>query len=110
MIDIPESHLDILQSRALAYLATIGPKGEPRVNALWFMWDGTSLLFSMTKKRQKYRNLLDRPQVSVALADPANPYRSMEIRGRVKAIKDDPDHRLGNALSQKYLQRDVAPE
>jgi Pyridoxamine 5'-phosphate oxidase len=38
---IPENYLDLLQSRALAYLATIGPKGEPQVSAVWFTWDGT---------------------------------------------------------------------
>ncbi len=45
-----EHSLDLLQSTALAYMATIGPKGEPQVSAVWFTWDGTHLLFALNKK------------------------------------------------------------
>ena len=54
---IPEQYADLLQSNALVHVATIGPKGEPQNNPVWFGWDGTHLLFSQTKGRQKYRNL-----------------------------------------------------
>ncbi|HEV2659557.1 MAG TPA: PPOX class F420-dependent oxidoreductase, partial [Ktedonobacteraceae bacterium] len=83
MSNIPESHLAILQSPALAYMATLGPKGEPQVSAVWFLWDETHLLFALNKKRQKYRNLLRDPRVAIAVADLANPYCALEIRGTV---------------------------
>lgn len=107
---IPESHLDILQSTALAYMATIGPKGEPQVSAIWFTWDGTHLLFALNKKRQKYRNLVREPRVAIAIADPANPYRALEIRGTVVRIEEDSNYRFINTASQKYLNRDSTPE
>ena len=43
---IPEQYLDILHSTALAYIATLGPKGEPRVSPVWFGWDGTQLFLA----------------------------------------------------------------
>jgi PPOX class probable F420-dependent enzyme len=107
---IPQNYLDILQSTAFAYMATIGPKGEPQVSPVWFSWDGTYLLFSMNKVRQKHRNLLREPRVAIAIADPTNPYRSLEIRGTVARIDEDLTYRFSNALSQKYLNRDVAPD
>ena len=107
---IPEHSLDLLQSTALAYMATIGPKGEPQVSAVWFTWDGTHLLFALNKKRQKYRNLLREPRVAIAIADPANPYRALEIRGTVARIDGDPTYRFINAASQKYLNRDATSE
>jgi PPOX class probable F420-dependent enzyme len=110
MANIPASHLDILQSPALSYLATLGPKGEPQVSAVWFLWDGTHLLFAFNKKRQKYRNVLRDSRVAVALADIANPYRALEIRGRVVRVDEDPDFRFINAASQKYSNRDATPE
>jgi PPOX class probable F420-dependent enzyme len=110
MANIPASHLDILQSRALSYLATLGPKGEPQVSAVWFLWDGTHLLFAFNKKRQKYRNVLRDSRVAVALADIANPYRALEIRGRVVRVDEDPDFRFIHAASQKYNNRDATPE
>lgn len=110
MSNIPESHLAILQSPALAYMATLGPKGEPQVSAVWFLWDGTHLLFAFNKKRQKYRNLLRDPRVAIAVADLANPYRALEIRGTVARIDGDPDYRFINAASRKYLNRDATSE
>ena len=107
---IPEQSLELLQSTALAYMATIGPKGEPQVSAVWFTWDGTHLLFALNKKRQKYRNLLREPRVAIAIADPANPYRALEIRGTVARIDEDPNYRFINAASQKYLNRDATSE
>jgi PPOX class probable F420-dependent enzyme len=107
---IPDSHRDLLQSTALAYLATIGPKGEPQVSAVWFTWDGAHLLFAFNKKRQKYRNVLREPRVAIALTDPGNPYRALEIRGVVARIDEDCDFRFINAASQKYLGRDATAE
>ena len=54
---IPETHKDLLTSKALAHVATIGPKGEPQTNPVWFDWDGRNVLFSQTKTRQKYQNV-----------------------------------------------------
>ena len=110
MSTIPESHLDILQSPALAYMATLGPKGEPQVSTVWLLWDGTHLLFAFNKKRQKYRNLLRDPRVAIAVTDLANPYRALEIRGTVVRMDDDPDFHFINAASQKYTNRDATPE
>jgi len=107
---IPGSHRDILESPALAYLATIGPKGEPQVSAVWFTWDGTHLFFAFNKKRQKYRNVLREPRVAIAISDPTNPYRALEIRGVVARIDEDRDFRFINAASQKYLGRDSPSE
>ena len=103
---IPESHLDLLQSTALAYVATMGPKGEPQVSPLLFDWDGTHLLLGMNKASQKYRNLLRDPRIALSLVDPTNPYRSLEIRGKVARIDEDLDASFANALIRKYLNRE----
>src|SRR5260370_8616856 len=99
MASIPEPYPDLLQSTALAYLATIGPKGEPQVSAVWFTWDGTHLLFALNKKRQKYRNLLREPRGAIAIADPANPYRALGTRGTVVRTTEHPNYPLTNATS-----------
>jgi PPOX class probable F420-dependent enzyme len=103
---IPESYLDLLQSTALVYVATIGPKGEPQVSPLLFDWDGTHILLGTNKASQKYRNLLREPRIALSLVDPGNPYRALEIRGKVVRIDEDPDTYFANALIRKYLNRD----
>ena len=42
-----------------------------------------------TKTRQKYRNFQREPRVALSIADPANPYRFLEVRGTVEKIDDD---------------------
>jgi PPOX class probable F420-dependent enzyme len=106
MSAIPTDYQDILQSTALAYVATIGPKGEPHVSPLLFDWDGSHILVGTNKASQKYRNLLRDPRIAVSLVDPANPYRCLEIRGTVVRIDEDLGARFANALIHKYLNRD----
>jgi PPOX class probable F420-dependent enzyme len=103
---IPESHLDILQSTTLAHVATVGPKGEPQVSPVWFVWDGAHILFSMNKIRQKYRNLVREPRIALSLVDPANPYRSIEIRGKVRIDKDVNYHFVNSVVTKKYTNQE----
>ncbi len=106
---IPESHADLLEAVTLADVATIGPKGEPQVNPVWFEWDGTHLCFSQTTARQKYRNLGREPRVALSIVDPTNPYRYLEVRGTVVAIDPDPELAFINRQAQRYMGEDTYP-
>jgi PPOX class probable F420-dependent enzyme len=109
MTAIPEQYRDLLNSTALAHVATVGPQGEPQNNPVWFGWDGTHLRFSQTKGRQKYRNLQRDPRVALSIVDPTNPYRYLEIRGRVARIEEDPNLDFINSMAKKYMGRDRYP-
>jgi PPOX class probable F420-dependent enzyme len=106
---IPESHKDLLESAALADVATIGPDGAPQVNPVWFGWDGTLLTFSQTKGRQKYRNLHKDNRIALSIVDPINPYRYLEIRGKVVEFIEDPDKAFIDSMAKKYLDQDKYP-
>jgi PPOX class probable F420-dependent enzyme len=106
---IPANYSDLLESKALADVATIGPHGEPQVNPVWFGWDGTHLTFSQTITRQKYKNVQRDPRVALSIVDPENPYRYLEIRGKVVRIDPDPDLAFINSMAKKYLGEDVYP-
>ncbi|MDQ2808803.1 MAG: PPOX class F420-dependent oxidoreductase [Chloroflexota bacterium] len=109
MTIIPESHSDILETKALAHIATIGPQGEPQNNPVWFDWDGQYLLFSQTKGRQKYHNLERDPRVAISIVDPENPYRYLEIRGRLVRVDEDPNLDFINRMAKKYMGKDKYP-
>jgi len=100
---VPPRFDDLLASKALAHIATVGPKGEPQTSPVWFDWDGTHLRFSQTTTRQKYRNLEREPRIAISIVDPANPYRYIEIRGTVERLDPDPDFAFINQMSKKYL-------
>jgi PPOX class probable F420-dependent enzyme len=106
---IPEDYRDLLESTALAHVATIGPNGEPQNNPVWFDWDGEHVKFSQTKTRQKYRNVGRDPRLALSIVDPENPFRYLEVRGEVTKIEGDPDLDFINAMAKKYLGMDKYP-
>lgn len=106
MSSIPDGFADLLESTALAHVATVGPQGEPQVNPVWFDWDDAHILFSQTKTRQKYRNVQREPRIALSIVDPSNPGRYLEIRGRVTEIREDPDFAFINSMAKKYIGMD----
>jgi PPOX class probable F420-dependent enzyme len=106
---IPEQYEDLLKAKALAHVATLGPKGEPQSSPVWFDWDGTHVLFSQTTTRQKYRNLLRNPHIALSIVDPENPYRYLEIRGTVVTIDTDEHNAFIDSMAKKYLGEDRYP-
>lgn len=108
---IPETHADLLQweINAFAHMATLGPRGEPQNNPVWFHWDGHVIMTSQTVQRQKYVNLCRDGRVALSIMDPVDPYRYLEIRGEVAGIEPDPTQSLIDLLAQKYLGEETYP-
>jgi len=104
MMQIPVSHLDLLkdETRAFAYLATLMKDGSAQVTPVWFNHDDSHLLINSAQGRLKDRNMRARPEVTLCIADPANPYRYLQIRGKVVAFTTDGAEAHINALNQKY--------
>jgi PPOX class probable F420-dependent enzyme len=87
---IPPSHRELLRPPAPVTLATVGPTGYPQVTAIWVILERDLVVTSLAGVRQKLKNLLARPQATVFTIDPANPFRTLEIRGNV-TIEPDPE-------------------
>jgi PPOX class probable F420-dependent enzyme len=109
MAVIPQEYTNLLHTTALAHIATVGPQGEPQSTPVWFDFDGTHIRFSQTKNRQKYRNLLHDPRIALSVVDPTNPYRYLEVRGKVVRIDEDPQLDFINSMAKKYLGKDRYP-
>jgi PPOX class probable F420-dependent enzyme len=77
------------QTKAFAFLSTIMPDGSPQVTPVWFNTEGGYILINSAKGRVKDRNMRARPQVAIAIPDPENPYRYVQIRGRVIEITEE---------------------
>ena len=104
---IPDKFEDLLYSTALAHVATVGPKGEPQNNPVWFDWDGERIRFSQLPIRQKYRNLQREPRVALSIVDPQNPYRYLEVRGVVERVDEDRNYEFINKMAKKYTGQDT---
>ncbi len=106
---IPASHADLFQKKALAHLATLMPDGSPQVTPVWVEYDGTHVLINSARGRQKDRNLRANPAVALSLCDPDNPYRYLEVRGRVVDITEQGADAHIDRLAKKYLGVDSYP-
>jgi PPOX class probable F420-dependent enzyme len=97
---VPESHRDLLDSR-FATLATVGPDGRPQVSEVWFLAEDDAVRVSLNVTRQKTRNLVTNPAISVLLLDLVNPLRYLELRGDAEITPDD-DYSFADRLAAKY--------
>jgi PPOX class probable F420-dependent enzyme len=88
-VNLPESHLDLLERPLFAHLATVRPDGSPQSSVMWYAWDGGRIRMTHTKTRQKFRNFAAEPRVALSIADPEDGYRFLEVRGVVEKIEDD---------------------
>lgn len=100
---IPDHYLDLFEKRAFAHLATLMPDGQPQVTPVWCDFDGQYILINSARGRQKDRNMRRDPRVTLCIQDPDNPYRYLEIRGRVVEITERGADAHIDRLAQKYL-------
>jgi PPOX class probable F420-dependent enzyme len=106
---IPENYLDLFSKRAFASLGTLMPDGSPQVTPVWVDWEGGRLVVNSAKGRVKDRNMRRDPRVSLAIVDPENPYRFLEVRGRVVEITEQGADGHIDKMAKKYLGKDSYP-
>ena len=110
MTSIPDKFRDLLdQKKAFANLATIMADRSPQVTPVWFDYTDGVIRVNTAKGRVKARTLKPGASVALAIMDPDNPYRYLQIRGRVrKATEAGADAHI-DSLAKKYLGKDTYP-
>ncbi|HVE76425.1 MAG TPA: PPOX class F420-dependent oxidoreductase [Actinomycetota bacterium] len=86
-----------------AVLTTILPGGQPQAHVMWVDCDDDHVLINTEIHRQKFRNVQRDPRVTLAIWDQQNPYKFVEVRGRVEETvggQTARDHI--DSLSMKY--------
>ncbi len=110
MSAIPEAFNDLLTAKkAFANLATINADGTPQVTPVWFDWDGSRIRINTARGRLKDKNLRRTPSVALAIMDPDNPYRYVQVRGRVAAVTETGADAHIDSLAKKYMGQDRYP-
>ena len=106
---IPDKYLDLFKKKAFANLATLMPGGEPQVTPVWVDYDGQQVTVNTAAGRQKDENLKRDSRVSMSIIDPDNPYRYLEVRGRVSERTTDGADAHIDKMAKKYLDQDKYP-
>ena len=76
---------------------------------MWVDYDGGYVLFNSARGRQKERNLHRDPRLALSILDPDNPYRYIEVRGRVIEVTEQGADDHIDRLAKKYLGVDQYP-
>jgi PPOX class probable F420-dependent enzyme len=98
---IPNSHLDLLTRPIHGVLTTMMPDGQPQSSLVWCDYDGECARVNTTAERQKGRNMLANPRVTLLIVDPEDTARFIEIRGWAQLIEDGAGEHL-DAITRQY--------
>jgi len=110
MVAIPDQFLDLLQrKKAFANLATVMPDGSPQVTPVWFDYSDGTIRVNTVKGRVKARNMKEGAPAALAIVDPDNPYRYIQVRGRVRRRTEQGADAHIDSLAKKYLGKDKYP-
>ena len=100
-LPIPESHLDLVTRPVHGVLTTMMPDGQPQSSLVWCDYDGECVCINTTRERQKGRNMLRNPKISLLIVDPENTARYIELRGEVEIITNNVVEQL-DRVTRKY--------
>jgi PPOX class probable F420-dependent enzyme len=103
-VNFPETHRDLLQdeARAFAILATVMDDGTPQATPIWFNYVDGNVMFNTARGRVKEKNLSQRPDVALVILDPEDPYRYVQIRGKVIDETEENARQHIDVLAGKY--------
>jgi len=106
---LPDSYKDLFQKRAFGSFTTLMPDGSPQTTPVWVDFENGKVVVNTAFGRQKDKNVRRDPRVAVTLIDPDNPYRYMEIRGRVAEVTENGAEKHIDKMAKKYLDKDKYP-
>ena len=99
----PENYRDLFQKKAFGAFTTLMPDGSPQTTPVWVDFQNDEIWVNSAVGRQKDRNVRRDPRVAVAVIDADNPYRYVEVRGRVREITQEGADAHIDKMAQKYL-------
>ncbi len=109
MIEIPASHVDLLERPITVTLATVMASGQPQVHPVWCSYHDGYVLVNSAKGRAKDKNMRARPRVTVLAMEPDNPLRWLEVRGTVINVEEANAVAHLDDMSALYLNKHPYP-
>jgi PPOX class probable F420-dependent enzyme len=109
MVSIPSQFRDLFEKKAFAHLTTLRSDGSPHVTPMWVDYDGTHVVFNTAKGRAKAKHMDRDARVGLSIQDPENPYRYVEVKGRVVESTEQGADAHIDTLAKRYLGQDRYP-
>ena len=105
----PEKYLDIFEKKSFGSFTTLMPDGSPQTTPVWVDLKDGDIWANSALGRQKDKNVRRDARVAVTIIDADNPYRYVEVRGKVKEITQTGADAHIDAMAKKYLGQDKYP-
>ena len=83
--------------------------GKPQVTPVWVDYDGRHVIINTADGRLKDKNMQRDPRIAFSITDPDNPYRYLEVRGRVVERTTPAPMRTSMRWRRSYLGQDKYP-
>jgi PPOX class probable F420-dependent enzyme len=97
---------EVLDSTAIAHVATVLPDGSPHSVPVWVGTVGERIAILTGPGSRKARNLRRDPRVAISLTPSDNPYAPVVIRGRaVEWLDGDEGWAIVDSMATKYTGR-----
>jgi len=100
---IPQSHLDLLTRPVHGVLTTVMSDGQPQSSLVWCDFDGECARVNTSLERQKGKNMMSNPKVSLLIVDPEDTSRYLEIRGIAELVKENALEHL-DQITRQYTR------
>jgi len=101
-IALDDNVKQLLDGPNFAHLATLMPDGSPQSVPVWLARAGDRIIICTSEKSLKGRNTQRDPRVAISLVDFHDPYREVQLRGRVVERRPDPELKFIDPISIKY--------
>src|SRR5688572_1232136 len=105
----PEKYRDLFEKKAFGSFTTLMADGSPQTTPVWVDYRDGDVWVNSALGRQKDKNVRRDPRVALAIIDPDNAYRYVEVRGRIREITQDGADAHIDAMAKKYLGQDKYP-
>jgi PPOX class probable F420-dependent enzyme len=108
MAKLDQAQAEFLHNAYYAVLSTLRADGTPHQTVVWVDAEDGDVLVNTAEGRAKPRHMRANPNVSVAVVDPANGYKSLVVTGKAELSHEGADPHI-DKLAKKYLDADTYP-
>lgn len=93
----------LLDAPSFGHLATLMTDGAPKVDPVWVMREGDTVLVTSDGNSIKAQNITRDQRVALSVIAFDDPYDQLLMRGVVAEVRADDDLAVLDAFAQKYL-------
>jgi PPOX class probable F420-dependent enzyme len=93
-----------LRTDHITWLVSVRPDGRPHAVAVWFLWDGDTILIFSRPNNQKLRNIQSNPNVVLALDNTHEGEDPITIEGTATLLASGEVDITHNSYIEKYAE------